>query len=134
MTTKELKADNLLLQAKLDDALAEIQELTNLVEHMEKAAFRPGLTFITTPEDDTICLKQINISRIHQEAISRLSLPSPADWIDFMNNTKIEEDEEFKELGRQWADHIDTADPETIGMTCYIDQLADIYKKRLGIE
>ena len=49
MSSKVLKADNLLLQAKLDDALAEITELKNLVEHMEKEKYN-GIKCVDEPD------------------------------------------------------------------------------------
>ena len=72
MSIKELKADNLLLQAKLDDALAEIKELTNLVEHMEKEKYN-GIECVDEPyETGLFRIDQININYLHTRAIEWL--------------------------------------------------------------
>ena len=72
MSSKELKADNLLLQAKLDDALAEIKELTNLVEHMEKEKYN-GIEIVAQPyETGLFRIDQININYLHTGAVEWL--------------------------------------------------------------
>ena len=71
MTTKELKANNFLTQCKLDDALAEIQELTNLVEIMEKEKYN-GIEIVNEPFEWGDCpfrIDQININYIHSRSM-----------------------------------------------------------------
>ena len=81
MTTKELKADNLLLQAKLDDALAEIKELTNLVEHMEKEKYN-GIECVDEPnETGAFRIDQVNVGYLSRVAMEDLSQPLPADYV-----------------------------------------------------
>ena len=80
MTTKELKADNLLLQAKLDDALAEITELKNLVEHMEKEKYN-GIKCVDEPGTSAFSIDQINVGFLHRCALEQLSQPLPADYV-----------------------------------------------------
>tara|TARA_B110000902_G_C14057960_1_gene494346 strand:- start:104 stop:553 length:450 start_codon:yes stop_codon:yes gene_type:complete len=74
MTIKELKADKLLLQAKLDDALAEIQELKNLVEIMEKEKEKNnGLGIVAEPyETGLFRIDQMNIKYLHIGAVEWL--------------------------------------------------------------
>ena len=72
MTTKELKADKLLLQCKLDDALAEIQELKNLVEIMEKEKYN-GIECVDEPyENGLFRIDQMNINYLHTGAVEFL--------------------------------------------------------------
>ena len=72
MTTKVLKAENLLLQAKLDDALAEIKELKNLVEHMEKEKYN-GIEIVAEPyETGLFRIDQMNINYLHTGAVEWL--------------------------------------------------------------
>ena len=72
MTTKELKADKLLLQCKLDDALAEIQELKNLVEIMEKQN-NNGIECVDEPyENGLFRIDQMNINYLHTGAVEFL--------------------------------------------------------------
>ena len=81
MTTKELKADKLLLQAKLDDALAEIKELTNLVEHMEKEKYN-GIECVDEPDETgAFRIDQVNVGYLHRCALEELSQPLPADFV-----------------------------------------------------
>ena len=92
MTTKELKADNLLLQAKLDDALAEIKELTNLVEHMEKEKYN-GIKIVNEPfESGTFRIDQININYIHIRAMENAE-QKDKDFVynapDLLGDTKL---------------------------------------------
>ena len=70
MTTKELKANNFLTQCKLDDALAEIQELTNLVEIMEKEKYN-GIEIVNEPFEwgSLMRIDQININYIHSRSM-----------------------------------------------------------------
>jgi len=79
MTTKELKANNFLTQCKLDDALAEIQELKNLVEIMEKdkeimeKEKYNGIEIVTEPyETGLFRIDQMNINYLHTGAVEWL--------------------------------------------------------------
>ena len=83
MTTKELKADNLLLQAKLDDALAEIKELTNLVEYHEKINQQNyGIKCVDEPDEDyAIRIDQVNVGYLHKCAIEEIGQDLPADYV-----------------------------------------------------
>jgi len=79
MTTKELKANNFLTQCKLDDALAEIKELKNLVEIMEKEKElmekekNNGIEIVTEPyETGLFRIDQMNINYLHTGAVEWL--------------------------------------------------------------
>ena len=79
MTTKELKANNFLTQCKLDDALAEIQELKNLVEIMEKEKElmekekNNGIEIVAEPyETGLFRIDQMNINYLHTGAVEWL--------------------------------------------------------------
>ena len=77
MTTKELKAQNFLTQCKLDDALAEIKELTALVEHMEKEKHN-GIEIVAEPCPCTLGLFRIaeggplDMMYLHTKAVEYL--------------------------------------------------------------
>lgn len=80
-TNKLLKADNELLQAKLDDALAEINELESLVDYMEKETHN--------------CFSKIDFSNPdHQKAI---------DWLESELNRIEAREASAKKIQRCWS-------------------------------
>ena len=102
MTTKVLKAENLLLQAKLDDALAEIKELKNLVEHMEKEKYN-GIKCVDEPnETGAFRIDQVNVGYLHRCALEELSQPLPADYV-----TAPQDDKKIISIAHDLAHYIE---------------------------
>ena len=72
MTSKITEAENQLLQAKLDNALAEIQELKAQVKIMEKEK-NNGIEIVTKPyETGLFRIDQMNINYLHTGAVEWL--------------------------------------------------------------
>ena len=119
MTTKELKADNLLLQAKLDDALAEITELKNLVEHMEKEKYN-GIECVDEPDETgAFRIDQVNVGYLHRCALEQLSQSLPADFV-----TAPLDNKEIISIAHDMASYIEIDDELFCGA---VDQIVEHY-------
>ncbi len=128
-TNKLLKADNLLLQAKLDDALAEIQELNALVDYMDK---NKGVVMIAQPDSEGLFrIDQINIGFLHREACRQLKKEN---IIYDKHQSKDLDDEELFEVSRNVAAQLESMeyDTDTI-INDNVGELMEIYKKRLDL-
>ena len=128
MSQKILKSDNQLLQAKLDDALAEIAELTSVVEMLEKQQ-NNGIEFVDEPAG-VFRIDQINVGYLHRQACEYLLKNNN---LDYDKNKPHLDDPELFKIATHFAAELEAMEYDTdaiIDESVY--ELADIYKKRMG--
>ena len=129
MSQKILKADNQLLQAKLDDALAEIAELTNYVEMLEKEK-STGIQFVNEP-DGVFRIDQVNVGFLHRKACEYLKENEKLDY-DPDGTVHLDDVELFK-IATYFAGDIEAMEYDTDEIIDdHVGQLVDIYRERLG--
>jgi len=128
MTTKEIKAQNFLTQCKLDDALAEIQELKALVELMEKEKYN-GIEIVAEPlETGLFRIDQMNIMYLHTKAVEYLKkergIVYKTDHIDDCHLHKLAHNlaAEMESLDSDVHDMVDDA----------VGELAELYHDRIN--
>ena len=128
MSSKELKADNLLLQAKLDDALAEIKELTNLVEHMEKEKYN-GIEIVAEPyETGLFRIDQMNINYLHTGAVEWLKKEK-----DIVYETDHIDDCDLISIAHDLAARMESMESDVHQMIQdAIGEVAELYQDRLN--
>ena len=130
MSQKILKSENQLLQAKLDDALAEIAELTNLVEMLEKEKHN-GIEFINE-STGVFRIDQINVGYLHRQACEYLLKNYN---LDYDKKKPHLDDPELFKIATHFAAELEAMEYDT---DCIIDEsvgeLAETYKKRMGVK
>ncbi len=127
MTTKELKAQNFLTQCKLDDALAEIKELTALVEHMEKEK-HSGIEIVAEPlETGLFRIDQMNINYLHTKAVEYLKKER-----DVVYQTDHIDDCDLISIAHDLAARIESMECEIDDMVeDTVGELAELYHDRI---
>lgn len=123
-----LKSENQLLQAKLDDALAEMAELASLVEMLEKEKHN-GIQFVNEPTS-VFRIDQINVGYLHRQACEYLL---KNENLDYDKDKPHLDDPELFKIATHFAAELEAMEYDT---DCIIEEsvyeLAEIYRKRMG--
>ena len=130
MSQKILKSENQLLQAKLNDALAEIAELTSVVEMLEKQQ-NNGIEFVNEPAG-VFRIDQINVGYLHRQACEYLL---KNENLDYDKDKPHLDDPELFKIATHFAAELEAMEYDTdtiIDESVY--ELADIYRKRMGVK